>query len=98
MIRLISVEVKSDRGEASLEQPFVPVDRLKDFVDLLGGEASNLILNEEFPSLSKLDNSDASKAMLLDVELEEILHLGLANERFHVEQKLIALLVRNLAE
>ena len=98
LIRLISIEVKSDWGETSLEQPFVPIDRLKDFVNLLRGEASNLVFNKEFPSLSKLYNGYASKAMLLDVVLEEILHLGLAYEGLHVVQKLIALLIRNLTE
>jgi len=98
LIRLISFEVKSDWGEASLEQPFVPVDRGKDFVDLLGGEASNLVLNEEFPSLSHLNNGDAGKAVRLHVEVEEVLHLGLADKGFQIVQKLIALLIRDLAE
>lgn len=56
------------------------------------------MFNKEFPSLSHLNNGDAGKTVLLHVEVEEILHLGFADEGLQKVQKLIALLIRDLAE
>lgn len=89
------MEVKRLRSNGRFVHPGFPVDSGE---DLVGLEAVEVLLNEFLPSVSEVDCLDAGKEVLLQVGLEEVLHLHVTDQGVHVGEELETLFVGNLRE
>ena len=89
------MEVKRLGSDGRFVHPGFPVDSGE---DLVGLEAVEVLLNEFLPGVSEVDCLDAGKEVLLQVGLEEVLHLHVTDQGVHVGEELETLFVGNLRE
>jgi hypothetical protein len=94
-LREACLKVKRFRGKLRLVEPALPVDRGEDLVDL---NTLEVVVDELFPGLSKLNGRDALLGVLQNVSPQELLEELFTDEAFHVVKQLEAFFVRHVGE
>ena len=87
------MEVKWLGGESRFVHPFFPVDSGENLVCF---EPVEVLLNEFLPCVSEVNCLDAGEEVLLQVVLQEVLHLHVTDQRIQVGKELESLFIGNL--